>query len=108
MHGRRAGTLRLAVVLTCIMALSGHICAPGDGGHVVRQSNALMIVAHEDSGHDASCEALARLLLVPSCPTSDTPTGTSIVPAVQTLDGRQAPAPILRPPRFILFASLLN
>jgi hypothetical protein len=104
----RGGQRSLVVSAVCIFTLLGHICAPGNpGDHAVRQLEAAM--APEGLAHETSCEVLPGSSGVPSgALVVGMPILAGAIPPVAPGHAPDAPAPVPRPPRFILHAALLN
>jgi hypothetical protein len=102
--------LRFIVVVSCVLTLLGHVCLPlGSGQHAVALADASVTVAPADDAHHASCETLAGSSVISLAPlAADTRTVANEGLAEEGRELRHAPAPIPRPPRFLLFASLLN
>jgi hypothetical protein len=98
-RARLQSVLRWALLFACVVAFVGHVCAlrPAEAHH------------HGDAGiRAASCEAVAP---APEQPVLEVAVATSVValPAPATdsiLPIRELPA-LHRPPRFLLYASLL-
>jgi hypothetical protein len=101
--------LRYTLLVACVVMLLGHVCAPLElGSHAVTLAGRSMAEASGDDGHQASCEALPRSSVGSSASLAGgTPSLACGVPTAGSAEVRQAPAPIPRPPRFLLFASLL-
>ncbi len=112
MQARKAGSaLRSVVLLACAVSLLGHVCAPlfHLDGHGMALAGASVAEAPRDAAHQASCEALPRSSLTsPDSLAAGNPSLAFDVPAPERVCARDVHAPIRRPPRFLLFATLLN
>jgi hypothetical protein len=102
--------LRYTLLVACVVMLLGHVCVPLElESDAVTLAAGSVAEASGDHGHQASCEALPRSSVGSSASLAG---GTPIlgcgVPTAESAEVRQALAPIPRPPRFLLFASLLN
>jgi hypothetical protein len=103
--------LRSVVLLVSAASLLGHVCAPlfHLDGQDVTLAGASVAEAPRDAAHQASCEALPRSSPTPP---DSLAVGSAVlafdVPAPASGCGRDVLAPIQRPPRFLLFATLLN
>jgi hypothetical protein len=109
----RGATLRLAVLLVAIVTAAGHTCAEPEPDDLVGATATALAATSPEIGsaadHRAGCE---------------TPPGIGVGGLVVLLDRAQAPGvasapapadhppsvpvPVLRPPRFLLHAALLN
>jgi hypothetical protein len=107
---RATGTsLRSALVAACVVMLIGHVCMPLEmPSEAVTLASASMAQAPGDAAHAASCEdpPVASVMPAPSLAVSHPPAFNVLAP--ENRDTRDAPVPVSRPPRFLLFASLLN
>jgi hypothetical protein len=109
MHRGAPQGVRSTLVLACIFTLLGHTCAPHAVGHDAGRVAASVAEAPRHVAHDASCEALPGTSIVglPGA-AADRGTGAWDALAPTSAPTPHAPAPVPRPPRFLLFASLLN
>jgi hypothetical protein len=102
--------LRSTLLTACMLMLLGHVCTPLElSDHAVTLAGASVAEAPGDAVHHASCEAMPRS----SVTSPDSLAAGSLilaldVPAPESGCARDVPAPIQRPPRFLLFATLLN
>ncbi|HEV8306736.1 MAG TPA: hypothetical protein VGW35_03650 [Methylomirabilota bacterium] len=108
---RRAASavLRVALVLACVVTLLGHLCVPLQTAHAGNPTDPSVAEALGETSHAASCEALPGSSV--RCPGSlavDTRIPASAVRVTETGAAVDTPAPIPRPPRFLLHATLLN
>lgn len=112
MHARTAGTaLHSTVLVACVAMLLGHVCTPPLelSDHAVTLAGASVAEAPGDAVHHASCEAMPRSSVTsPDSLAAGSPILALDVPAPESGCARDVPAPIQRPPRFLLFATLLN
>jgi hypothetical protein len=112
-HRRGSGTLRLVVLLAAMATAAGHACAEPEPGEGVGATSAALAMTSPELGsaadHHADCEtpsgasvgAPAVLLARAQAP------GVAIPPASAD-HPPSVPVPVLRPPRFLLHAALLN
>ena len=102
--------LRSSLLVACVVTLLGHVCAPLElKSDAVTLAVGSVAEASGDNGHQASCETLPRSSVRFSASLGGgTPILACGVPTAESAEVRQAPSPIPRLPRFLLFASLLN
>ncbi len=112
-HRGARGTLRLVVLLAAMATAAGHTCAEPEPGEGVGAIAAALATASSELGsaadHHADCEtppgatvgAPAVLLGWAQAP------GVASAPAPAD-HSPSVPVPVLRPPRFLLHAALLN
>jgi hypothetical protein len=93
-----------------MVMLLGHVCMPLEvASEAVTLASASMAQAPGDAAHAASCEDPAvSSVIAPHSLAVGHPVLVSDVPAPENGDARDAPVPVPRPPRFLLFTSLLN
>jgi hypothetical protein len=101
---------RLALLVACMVTLLGHLCVPIWAAHTGHGSPATGPSALSVAPFEESCEALPSATSV--CPAAVAVEGRLMTPGVLPARARAAAAPapteILRPPRYLLHAALLN
>jgi hypothetical protein len=97
------------LLVVCVGVLLGHVCAPfAVGSDVVALAGGSVAEASDDHGHPASCEAVPQSSRTSPESLAGSPLVRFDVPAPERRYARELPGPIPRPPRFLLFVSLLN
>lgn len=110
MDRRTAGAaLHAAVLLACVVALAGHLCVSFHAARADTLVGPSMVGASGEASPAAPCEALPGSPV--TCAGSlavETRLPTSGLRVAETGDALDTPAPIPRPPRFLLHAALLS
>jgi hypothetical protein len=104
-----ASALHAALLWACALTLVGHLCVPLHAAHHGTEAGPSLAGAPEELAHPASCEAIpGSPVRCPGVLAVETRIPTMDVRTAEAAAALDSPAPILRPPRFLLHATLLN